>query len=48
MNDNQKHVDLREYRVNFEKLQVIAYKDIVINGSGLRNLGIHPNFAVKF
>lgn len=37
----QRNIDLRGYKVNFEKLQVIAYKDIVINGIGLRNLGIH-------
>jgi len=37
----KKNVDLREYKVDFGKLQAIAYKDIYINGVGLRNLGIH-------
>lgn len=41
MVDLQKNVDLREYKLSFEKLQAIAYKDIYINGTGLRNLGIH-------
>lgn len=33
--------DLRNYKAQFEKLQVITYKDIYINGIGIRNLGIH-------
>lgn len=32
---------LSEYFRGFEKLQAIAYKDIFINGTCLRNLGIH-------
>ena len=44
--------DLSQYTKEFGKLQVIAYKDMVINGVCLRNLGIYymdsaPDWGVK-
>jgi AraC-like DNA-binding protein len=52
LNDSQGSNYISRYQENFEKLQVIAYKDLVINGLCLRILGIHylemtPDWSVK-
>lgn len=41
MIDNGTNLDLFEHVESFKKLQSIAYKDITINGMGIRILGIH-------